>query len=246
MRHLSCFLLCLGLMGCFQRQGLPALDVSPQIGQVEIKTRQSQNILATIDADLAELESLVDTLQKLPAQTWREPFPLDLYRHALMSCLTQPITAEIIPDSPETQAATSLDITCAVLPLPALVEALANNPDREIANSGLKAVDAMRDKRTILEARLRSMPRDLGDMREYVATQRAEARRVEQDLDRRKPEFADKEFQASKAQLKAWRVQLNDLEQAVEQLEARRGAWTSDMESRLAALYRIIATLGSQ
>lgn len=245
MRHLSLIMLCLGLSGCFQRQGLPVLNVSPQIGQVENKTAQSQNALTTIETDLDELQTLVETLQQLPDTTWREPFPLDLYRHALMSCLTLPLNAETVPDSPEANAAEALGVTCAVLPLPPLVEALAKDNGRQAATTGLQAVDAMREKRTILEARLRSMPRDLEDMREYVATQRAEARRVEQDLDRRKPEYLDKDFQASKSQLRAWRERLNTLEQAVEQLEARRPGWTSTMETRLAALYRIIATLGS-
>ncbi len=235
------------IAGCFRQQGLTAIDLTSQRGQVEAKTIQATRLLETVDADLTDFNDLYERFFSVMRPSLSPSFPVDLYRHATMSCVTLALGTETIPDSPEAQAAERIGIGCAVSPLPALVEALDAVPDRRTdAYNGLIIVDALREKRGMLEGQLRSLPQDTSDMREYVASQRAEARRVEQALNRKKPEYSDAGYSESKARLKDWRQKLDALELAVDALDANKETWTQTLDLRLAELYRGIALLGVQ
>jgi hypothetical protein len=226
---------------------LAAIDLTSQRGQVEAKTMQATRLLATVDADLTDFNGLYERFFTVIRPSLSPAFPVDLYRHATMSCVTLALGTETAPDSPEADAAERIGIGCAVPPLPALVEALDAVPDRRTeAYNGLIIVDALREKRGLLEDQLRSLPQDTSDMREYVASQRAEARRVEQALNRKKPEYSDAGYSESKARLKDWRQKLDALEFAVDALDANKETWTQTLDLRLAELYRGIALLGVQ
>ena len=233
--------------GCFRQQGLPAIDLTSQRGQVEAKTIQATRLLATVDEDLKEFNDLYERFFSVIRPSLSPPFPVDLYRHATMSCVTLALGSETVPGSPEGEAAERIGIGCAVPPLPALITALDDVPDlRTDAYNGLIIVDALREKRGILERQLRSLPQDTTDMREYVASQRAEARRVEQALTRKQPEYTDATYSESKVRLKDWRQKLDALEFAVDALDASNKTWTQILDQGLAELYRGIALLGVQ
>lgn len=229
---------------CFQQQGLPPLDLTTQLTQVQARSAQAERLLETVDSELEAVRSDHAAFRAIPQQTWTGDFPTDVYRHTCMACLIQPRNADVVPGSPEMLAAEEAAVGCAVLPLPALLEALRRSSGREEALAGLRAVDQMREKRSIVESRLRSLPREISDMREDIATQRAESRRVEQELERKRPEYSSSDFQTSKARVTAWRDDLDRLEASVHALDERRVAWTQAMESELAEIYRYIATLG--
>jgi len=234
------------ITGCFRQQGLAAIDLTSQRGQVEAKTIQATRLLATVDRDLSDFNILYERFFEVIRPSLAPPFPLDVYRHAAMSCVTVALGTETAPGSPEAEAAERIGVSCAVPPLPALIEALNDVPERRTdAYNGLIIVDGLREKRGILERRLRTLPQDTSDMREYVASQRAEARRVEQELTRKKPEYSDVGYSESKSRLKDWRQKLDALEFAVDALDSNKDAWTETLDLRLAELYRGIALLGS-
>ncbi len=234
------------ISGCFQQQGLSAIDLTSQRGQVEAKTIQATRLLDTVDSDLSEFNTLYERFFEVIRPSLSPAFPLDLYRHAAMSCVTVALGTETAPGSPEAEAAERIGIGCAVPPLPALIAALNDVPEyRTNAYNGLIIIDGLREKRGILERRLRGLPQDTADMREYIASQRAEARRVDQTLARKKPEYSTDGYSKSQTTLKDWRQKLDALEFAVDALDSNKEQWTETLDLRLTELYRGISLLGS-
>ena len=239
-------ILALCVSGCFQQQGLKPLDLTAPTGQVDAKTSQTEHLYDVIQGDLSEFDALYGDFSGVAQHTWSDSFPLDLFRHAAMACATQALGAQAEPESPEAVSATELGLACEVVPLPALQTALNASREKETALTGLRAIDALREKRTLLEGRLRALPRDTNDMREYVASQRSESRRVDQELERRKPEYNDSDFATSKKRVREWQAKLDALEAAVERLDTSRAEWQTALETRMATLYRQISLLGTQ
>lgn len=244
-RSAQTILLMFVLGGCWQQQGLTAIDLSAPVGQVDAKTAQAASLYASMDMDVGTFDVLFMQFITISKESWDAAFPVDLYRHAVMACLTQPLNAEVEPSTLEAEAAARAGIGCAVLPLPALETALEGSPQRDAAYDGLRAVDALREKRAILDQRLRALPRDTQDAREYVASQRVEARRVGQELQRRKPEYASDDYETSSARVVEWLKKLDALEAEVDRLESNHDAWEQVLQTRTAELYRGIALLGA-
>lgn len=229
--------------GCWQTARKSPPTLTEQALEVEETVERLARIEAAMDEELAGLRDLVGRFFSLPNDTWRAPFPVDLFKHTAMSCLNAPYD-ESPPDPSVQEVAEQFRITCAVAPLVVLREALGHEgvPRGEVLDN-LRLVDELRSGRASLQSRMRQLPGILRRTHAFIEVRRSEARRTRQDLEARKAEYSRDALRASRAELDQYEVMLDSLLMQLVVLEEKGSTWSRELVVLVEQLYKGISYL---
>jgi hypothetical protein len=229
---------------CAQRQGPKPPELSSEKSEVTQTVQRLERIEATMAADLEELTTLEQKFFDEESAAWAPPFPLDVFKHASMSCLNAPYV-ETAPEPRVKEAADRLGISCAVPAARVFESRLDEAPSRrEFGVRKLRQIDEMRSVRARLQARLRQIPAITQRTRNYLASRRAEARKLADELERRRPEYLKKDFEESMRRIEAYRARLDELETSIATVERSQARWSRDLGTVVDGLYKDLSRLG--
>jgi len=226
-------------------QSLSPPDLTDQTSEIDQTIARVDQIRETIKDDLDRFDALRRQFFEAPSNFYASPFPLDLFKHASMSCLNDPPSDQGSPAPPIAAAADQLGIDCAVAPLPPLVEALQAVPARrDTAVAKLQTIDRIRQIKFRLARRLRQLSSVVRRTRNYLATRRAEARQQTREIERRRPEYRRKEYEEARRRLAAYTARLDALDHAIAGLESAGPAWSRSLGTSIEAIYQDLSRLG--
>jgi hypothetical protein len=108
----------------------------------------------------------------------------------------------------------------------------------------LQEIDGLRILRARLQGRLRQLPAIVRRTRNYLASRRAEARQLRQDIERREPEYAKATFDEALNRVTEYRASLDRLETAIDDVERSIPNWSEALGAVVDALYKDLSRLG--
>lgn len=244
MRRLLVFAAVVACCSCWQRPGLDVPDLASEHEEVAVTIARVARLGVTVDDELASLEQQTTAFFATPAGTWARPFPIDAFKHTAMSCLNSPYT-QTEPDPVSREVADRFGIVCAVAAAVELDGRLANLPaHRTIASQKLTEIDAIRDVRVRLQARLRQLPSIVRRTRSYLTTRRAEARQMAKDAQARRSEYGRKSFGEAIADIESYEARLDELDAELQRLEASTQRWSEQLGAIVDLLYKELSRLG--
>lgn len=233
------------IAGCWQsRDGLKAPTLATQNAEVDQTIERLDRIETAMGSEIEQLERDRIAFFADEPTAWRDPFPLDTFKHAAMSCLNEPYT-EGQAEPRATEAASRLGVTCAVPAVVVLDRQLDQaTPSRQFGTTKLRELDALRLLRTRLQSRLRQLPAIVRRTRNYLAARRAEARQIRVEIERRQPEYSRKSFDEALENVDAYRRHLDKLETSVDAVEESIPTWSKALGTVVDALYKDLSRLG--
>jgi hypothetical protein len=230
---------------CFQaRRGPQPPDLSSERSEVAQTIEKLERIESTMASELDQLEALDREFFDEERSAWARPFPLDAFKHASMSCLNAPYVQN--DAEPRVQeAADRLQVSCAVPAALSLEQRLNEvTTRRAFGVRKLRQIDQMRSVRTRLQDRLRQLPSITRRTRNYLASRRAEARKMVEAIERRRPEYLRKDFQEALRRVEQYRERLDALESSIATVERSIPRWSRTLGTVVDRLYKNLSRLG--
>lgn len=231
--------------GCWQlRDGLQPIELASHTEEVDETMARLDRVEEAMESELLQLETERAAFFDAPDQRWGDPFPLDLFKHTAMACLNEPFSNPA-PDPDLERVAKSVGISCVVSPTPLLLGSLRDTPQlRDDALTKLQMIDGLRTLRARLQSRLRQLPTIIQRARAYLDVRRREAREMEQELRRRRPEYARRDFDESLERIGEYRRRLDQLDAAIAGVENSVGDWSKTLGTTIEAIYQDLSRLG--
>lgn len=215
------------------------------------QTRRVELILQVLDKDVLEAKSLRSTFFALKPQTYKSPYPLDLFKQTAMSCLNQPLSVK--PDDQDESykrvrdvlKVHKLTIGCTPQSFPQLILRVEQNTPGKMAMTlqQLVRVDQLRTLRSQIRQRTSKLAPLMRQQRLYLDQQRLSLRRLRQKVNRRRQEYSAQDYQKARQQLDAWQRSLNAYDQSIRAVEKRRGDWRESLRVELRQFYFDLAGL---
>lgn len=181
--------------------------------QTVVQKRQS------IEKDVALFFDSTDRFFELPENFW-VGVPRDLFKHAAMSCLNAGLGGDEAhePESPARIAASRFGVECVVMPLGPLWSRTETERRQGLSDT-IQHLDRARMARNRLKSSFRSAPVLVNAMRVSLSDRRARLRQIEDEMQRRKPEYSSSEYSRGLDQISDYREDLRRLEKTLDELE---------------------------
>src|SRR5690554_222755 len=239
---LAVWVACAGASGCLRASGAAPLDLSVSQGQITDDSARLVQIRQVMERDLALLETSRQDFESAPRQIYRAPFPLDLYKYVAVDCFNEPY---VVRAGAPSQAPAQW--TCEPEYLGRLmVEIEQRVPEHKAAAmQQLQQLDRLRQMRAKLLFRLGQLPGVLGEMRQLLATRRADLRRMRAAEARRRTEYQGSDWQEMERRFERFEQELARLSQEVERLAEETPTWKPRVEAQISALYVHLTTLSA-
>lgn len=208
--------------------------------EVSQRTSKTEQITELFSSGVDELDTDLDKIREHNAVATDPDIPHDLLRFVAVSCLNGARSSQPEPrketDSQTTNQAQNapLDLRCRHEKLDVLVERLlAETPEdtRSRAFELLKTIDDFQHQRDRLQRRLQQVSQVVENNRSLLAERRAELRNRRQQLTERRAEFSSSEWNQLESELESYSKALDNLKEATDQLDARRQAWPTRIET---------------
>jgi hypothetical protein len=247
-------LLTLLTSGCslFTSQGPPPPEVKALRGAAQAEAARMQELHALVTRDLDEISTLQAAFFAVKPERWRAPFPLDHFKLVAMSCLNEPpaddpnLPAQIEGDAVREAIAARYEVRlgCAPATLATLWNSVqAEDQHARFAIIQLARVDRIRELRSRLHWRINQLPAVIQGELATLASQRAEWRRVRDEVQRNQPDYkADTRAEANR-RLAAYEADLTGLQDAIKTVEAALPAWLDELQHRLSSFTLAITVL---
>lgn len=235
-----------GSVGCVTTSKGPPPPGFEQAREQRAKTESDlARIRSAIESDIASLRARSGSFFDSDPGLYRQPFPLDLFRHAAMACINTPLEVEDAQPM-WVEAADRAELSCAVAPTGPLLDALDEEVPgrRPEALQRLRLLDDWRRSRSRMQDRLRQLPRILEQARDWTARQRASTRQTELEIQRRRSEYSTDRYEASLAAVEEQRERLASLETKLEELEEAIPAWSRAVAAEIDYVYNRLSLLG--
>lgn len=231
-------------LSCGRTTGLAPVEVAPQVERTQSRLNQLVELENSLSSAILVVESL-ETRFFDAKISYEDPFPKDLFKHTAMACVTQAVWEEVEPESEPAIVADKLGVKCAVPPLPALETALYElpPPEREEALDAIRVVDKLRHNKAEIDQALLRAPRVIQEVLTWVAAARADLRQTENELNRRRPEYTDDDFELSMTRIRAAREEFDRLEELARRVNATLENRTERLERVMRTTYRGISLL---
>lgn len=221
------------------------LDLSEPNRELERTTANLQNYVDQLDSAIGEVTSSFSFIAEIESQALEPPFPLDAFKHSLVSCLNVfDVTA---PEPQLAEIARRYGVVCAVPALEVLDRSLENgSADQELATLALQNVDRVRQNRAIAQKLLRDLPDQLARTNAFVGARKSELRRTREQIKRKKADYNQADYNSTMDDLAAYEVEITKLEDRVFEIEAKRSGWNTQLGDKVDALYKSLTILGER
>lgn len=244
-----------GASGCFIASGPEPLDLSVSQGKITDDSERLVNIRQVMERDLAQLEASRKSFESTPTDLYRAPFPLDLFKYVAVLCFNEPYDMR-----PAKRAAPQVDEgakeieneieklgdwTCEPEYAGRLMVALHEHvPQHQAAAMHqLTELDRLRQSRAKLLFRLGQLPGVLREMRQLLATRRADLRRMRAAEARRRTEYRGSDWEEMERRFDRFEQELTGLSQEIERLAKVTPSWKPLVEAQIVALYAHLTSL---
>lgn len=246
--------LCIFSLGCTIFKGAPAPSFATQRNLVAEQSQRLQHISAVMNADLREFQQLHDAFFAHALDIYASPFPIDLFKQTAMSCLNKP--SSTVGESPEQLAYTraqlisfrrrfGISLTCVPNELETCINTIVRRtPERlEFALAQLQNVDKLRRLRAKLKRRNTRLKAIIEQQYTRLATWRAEWRKTQAQLDRRRDEFNKNTWSITQTRLNRYKDNIEALKKSIVLLESTSVSWPNTLETLVDRFYRDLAGL---
>lgn len=230
------------VIGCGAKQSPPGPKLEPAILASAQYTAQLEQIQKAMLSDLDQFVSLRTRILHASTGVLEPPFPLDLFRFVLMSCL----------NDENSQQMTVIDsLSCRPRYYEEFKDKLAELPDEirqvrvEAAQEMLQQIDDLRVLQQGTRARIVQMPQMIRNGQSLLEDQRVELRRIQVDMERRRALYLAEDWDYIQDSLAELGRQLSRLEDAIEALTLSYPEWTPQLNAHITGLYMDLAGLRS-
>lgn len=232
-----------GASGCFNTRGPDPLDLSVAQQKISNDSQRLVQIRQVMERDLKELEALRLSFESAPQELYAHPFPLDLFKYVAMRCFNDPFDTR----AGDVGASEIDGLTCrSEYAGRLMVELHEQVPQHQAAALGqLTELDRLRQMRAKLLFRLGQLPGVLREMRQALATRRADLRRMRDAEARRRTEYRGDNWQEMERRFARFDQELNNLSTEIEQLAEVTPSWKPLVETQIAALYAHLTSLSA-
>lgn len=240
---LAVWVACAGATGCLRASGAAPLDLSVAQGHISDDRARLVQIRQVMERDLAQLKTSRQDFEAAPRHIYRAPFPLDLFKYVAVDCFNEPYVVR--PGAPSPASAEQW--SCAPQYLGRLLaEIEQKTPEHKAAAmQRLHQLDRLRQMRARLLFRLGQLPGVLGEMRQLLATRRADLRRMRAAEARRRTEYQGSDWQEMERRFERFEQEIAGLSQEVERLAEEVPTWKPRVEAQISALYAHLTTLSA-
>lgn len=240
-----------GASGCFTASGPEPLDLSVSQQRIADDRGRLINIRNVMERDLAQLEASRKSFESAPTDLYQLPFPLDLFKYVAVLCFNEPYdiraanraVAQVEEDTKEVEKLGGW--TCEPEYAERLMVALHEQvPQHQAAAmEQLTELDRVRQSRAKLLFRLGQLPGVLREMRQLLATRRADLRRMRAAEARRRTEYRGSDWEEMQRRFDRFEQELAELSQEIERLSEVTPTWKPMVEAQIVALYAHLTSL---
>ncbi len=239
---LAAVVLSAAVLGCAAKQSPPGPKVEPAILASAQYTAQLEQIQKTMLSDLDQFVSLRTRFLHASIGVLEPPFPLELFRFVLMSCLNDENSQRMtVIDALSCQPRYFEEFKDKIGELPEAIRSERLKTSQDM----LLQVDALRVLQQDTRARIVDMPQMIRNGQALLEDQRVEHRRIEVDMERRRTLYLAEDWNYIQSSLDEWKRQLSQLEDAIEALTLSYPEWTPQLDAHVTGLYMDLAGLRS-
>lgn len=194
--------------------------------------------------DLERIQTLASEVRSTPTDLFGEPFPLPLFKHVAVECLNAASSSSEEPARPEKTPGTKDELECA----PRFTDRLTSKLEAAAPASKSDALSLLRDLDEFqsLRLKLRTRIAKIADIveanRNFLATRRAQLRKLRQRWRERRPEISRPRWRELQNNFEQLADDLDELERQTDQIEDQARAWPDTVDDANRAMYFTITS----